>query len=276
MLPRLRLVLVTIITTVLMVVLGFTQLVKLQVAHDQTARLGPVEARFAGLAFAARADWAPAPHPGQRSLESLAPFANIPPDQPRTDGDTAAAPPAADPPAIRLAALAPPSADPAPELTSAEAAQLALAIAAPALPEIPSAVGPESQATRPLAGTEPVAEALPQPPAQIAAIPADIVTGQIQAAAPGDLTEPNTVRLPTPRTDVASLPDEAVRVPIPRPATAPPPQRNAQPVAATQKTARTPVRKRRPPAKQPQAGTAPVDPLTALFGGANAAGNTGN
>ena len=316
MLPGPRLVLTTIMASVVMVVLGFAQLVKLQVAHDQTAGLGPVEARFAGLAFAARADWTPVSAPRQRSLEALAPFAAIVPERPRVGDDTAAgrfpaltsperppppktpatpgapedsageAPPpeavgipgggdrpAADPPVISLAALALPPANFAPALGPPEAAELEQAKVSPAPPVIHSAVGPEpeAQTTRPNASAEHAAEALPLPSVVIAAIPAETVTGQIQAAAPTDTPEPSTVTAPGPA--VASLPSDAVRLPIPRPI---PPQRKVQPRPTTQKAARTPARKRTPPAKRSPVSAAPADPFTALFGGSNAASPTRN
>jgi hypothetical protein len=77
MLPGLRLVLAAITGTIVIVVLGFAQLVKLQVAQSHSASLGPVEARFAGLAFAERADWTPVRTHRRTSLESLAPFSSI-------------------------------------------------------------------------------------------------------------------------------------------------------------------------------------------------------
>jgi hypothetical protein len=79
MLPGLRLILAAISATILLVVLGFMQLVKLHVAQDHSSNYAPVEARFAGLAFAPRADWTPIPSFRSRSLESLPPFDNIPP-----------------------------------------------------------------------------------------------------------------------------------------------------------------------------------------------------
>jgi hypothetical protein len=79
MLPGLRLILAAISATILFVVLGFMQLVKLHMAQDHSSNLAPVEARFAGLAFAARTDWTPVPTFRSRSLESLPPFDNIPP-----------------------------------------------------------------------------------------------------------------------------------------------------------------------------------------------------
>jgi hypothetical protein len=86
MLPGLRLVLAAITATFVIVVLGFAQLVKLQVAQSHSASFGPVEARFAGLAFAERADWAPIVTSQSRSLEALAPFGNVPlPKPPRPD-----------------------------------------------------------------------------------------------------------------------------------------------------------------------------------------------
>jgi len=86
MLPGLRLVLVAITATIMTVVLGFAQLVKLQVAQSHSASFGPVEARFAGLAFAERVDWTPVATSQARSLEALAPFANLRPlQQPRQD-----------------------------------------------------------------------------------------------------------------------------------------------------------------------------------------------
>jgi hypothetical protein len=74
MLPGLRLILAAISATILVVVLAFMQLVKLHVAQDHSSNPAPVEARFAGLAFAPRADWTPVPSFRSRSLESLPPF----------------------------------------------------------------------------------------------------------------------------------------------------------------------------------------------------------
>jgi len=86
MLPGLRLVLAAITATFVIVVLGFAQLVKLQVAQSHSASFGPVEARFAGLAFAERADWTPVVTSQARSLEALAPFGNLSlPKPPRPD-----------------------------------------------------------------------------------------------------------------------------------------------------------------------------------------------
>ena len=82
MLPGLRLVLAAITATFVIVVLGFAQLVKLQVAQSHSASFGPVEARFAGLAFAERADWTPVVTSPARSLEALAPFGTLPPPKP--------------------------------------------------------------------------------------------------------------------------------------------------------------------------------------------------
>lgn len=75
MLPGLRLVLAAIAATLVIVVLGFALLVKLQIAQSGSASIAPVEARFAGLAFAARADWTPVSSARPTALESLAPFA---------------------------------------------------------------------------------------------------------------------------------------------------------------------------------------------------------
>jgi hypothetical protein len=62
----------------LLVVLALAQLVKLQEAQSRAANLPPAEARFAGLAFAERADWTPDTTAGRVSLESLQPFGKGP------------------------------------------------------------------------------------------------------------------------------------------------------------------------------------------------------
>jgi hypothetical protein len=100
-------------------------LVKLQVAQSQSANLAPVEARFAGLAFAARADWTPVATSRGRSLEALAPFSNIALARPRSeDAVTETAEPAesaAPTSAGRALAREVPAAEPAPPALEASA-----------------------------------------------------------------------------------------------------------------------------------------------------------
>jgi hypothetical protein len=161
MLPGLRLVIAAITATMLLVVLALAQLVKLQEAQSRAASLPPPEARFAGLAFAERADWAPETVGKMVSLETLPPFSRGPstfqPPAPTAEPlaetrETAAlAVPLPSGPAIESAATEQPAADdmssepqapaaqPTPALASAEdqtPAQLA-AGAAPAMLELP-------------------------------------------------------------------------------------------------------------------------------------------
>ena len=75
MLPGLRVLAAAISFTILLVVLGFGQLVKLQVAQTGSATLPTPESRFAGLPFTERADWTPDRTSHRISLEQLAPFA---------------------------------------------------------------------------------------------------------------------------------------------------------------------------------------------------------
>ena len=124
MLPGLRLVLAAITATFVIVVLGFAQLVKLQVAQSHSASFGPVEARFAGLAFAERADWTPIAAPQARSLEALAPFGRLvppPPQAPRPDHAAANAAP------TQVAALDKPLIEPSAEAAAARATPIIVA-----------------------------------------------------------------------------------------------------------------------------------------------------
>jgi hypothetical protein len=273
MLPGLRLVLVAIAAaTILVVVLGFAQLVKLQVAQSQSANLTPVEARFAGLAFAARADWMPISAFRGRSLEALAPFAGISMVQPLPDQ---VAPDAAEP--AKTAALQEVrAAEPAPAADRAPAA----------LTAIPGATAPEAAETA-TGGLGAAADApwidltaLPPPPAApTPAVPAPaeaIVGGTEVAADPSKPSLSDDARaLPEPRPVIASLSGETVPLPGPRPvAPAAPPQSKVQRPAPKKKAARPPTaRKRTRPATgaQPAAGAASSNPFAALFGGSKTA-----
>jgi hypothetical protein len=137
MLPGLRLALTSIIATLAVVVLGFGQLVKLQVAQSQSAGLAPVESRFAGLAFAARADWTPQAAPARQvSLEALPPFAQPAGAQPNAQAPVTQAPVTQAPaPAAADVAAMPKAEDadhlpPPLETPSAETAPVVLASAA--------------------------------------------------------------------------------------------------------------------------------------------------
>jgi hypothetical protein len=163
MLPGPRIVLVAIAATFAFVVLAFAQLVKLQVAQSHSASFGPVEARFAGLAFAERADWTPVATARARSMEALAPFGNLPSMQPRRpDREAASAPmpiqiaalerPAtvSDAPAITLAPVTVASVDPttqsSPPISTPEPASTAHQLPQDALPETaaPETASPET------------------------------------------------------------------------------------------------------------------------------------
>jgi len=78
MLPGLRQLLLAILATVVVTALGLGQLARYEVAQTHSAKLPPQDVRFAGLAFAARADWTPEHRIQRVSLETLAPF-NRPP-----------------------------------------------------------------------------------------------------------------------------------------------------------------------------------------------------
>lgn len=77
MLPGLRGVVVAILATIVVAGFGLNGLATLQLAHDKSASLPKAAARFAGLAFAERADWTPEQSPPVKSLERLPPFARL-------------------------------------------------------------------------------------------------------------------------------------------------------------------------------------------------------
>jgi hypothetical protein len=261
MLPGLRLVLTAIAATVAIVVLGFAQLVKLQVAQSHSATLTPVEARFAVLAFAERADWTPAATGRRRSLEALAPFAAADAaDPPRID-DAAKAAVGLPPPPTEVTHAAS-----APDATEWRVAVLLLA----AVPASAALV----RATR-------ATPAQVEPPTLVAALPDSADDGDDAVATP-ELTLPDeSLTMPLPRpaipappddivmlspVEAASVPNGIVPVPAPRPGAAALPQGKAQPVK--KKAARVVQRKRPAPAptQAPQPAPARSDPLSSLFG----------
>jgi hypothetical protein len=185
MLPGPRIVLVAIVATFAFVVLAFAQLVKLQVAQSRSASFGPVEARFAGLAFAERADWTPVATSRARSMEALAPFGNLSSMQPRRPDREAAdaslpiqiaalEPPttASDAPAIKLVPVIVASIDPAinseaPPVTPEPAATAEQ----PPQHTIPEAATPEAAAPETADGpAQGVSEATETPVVDIAAL----------------------------------------------------------------------------------------------------------
>ena len=247
MLPGLRLLLLAIAATIVCVVLGFAQLVKLQVAQSEAVSLAPVEARFAGLAFAARADWIPEAASRAGSIEALPPFAGAPSRRLRLGhavletGElakiAALAPAEAAIDATRLATDVP--------LTQVAALVLPLAEAPPAAPASASMAAPL------LAPIEPV---------PIDPVAPEVVIGMTEPdAAPSAIGDP-------------------VPMPAPRPAENAQPQSKAGGPAAKKKATRTAAARRAAPAKGPQPAAAPraSDPFSALFGGSNSAGTARN
>jgi hypothetical protein len=299
MLPGPRLVLAAIVATLALVVLGFAQLVKLQVAHGRSAGLAPVEARFAGLAFTERADWTPVAASRVKSLELLAPFANIPLPPPVPSEDDAGRE------AVRFMALTYPEPETPSDLPSVEALLAEVAsvepIAAPALLHASPLAAPEPAARAEAETGNPDLAAFLAAPAPETVVPAPTVTTTERAAqppadppAPVDSAEaapipeslgnsddvmvlPERPRLDDAALLTASLPDTAtepaVSVPLParRPGGAQRPQHTTKPTPAKRKAARKAVRKREPPASAPQLPTrvAPSNPFSGLFGGSS-------
>jgi len=283
MLPGLRLVLAAIIATIVIVVLGFAQLVKLQVAQSHSASLGPVEARFAGLAFAERADWMPVGTSRVKSLELLAPFANLPTRPPPLDEGAADATVP-----VRSVALTRPEPEPPPETLAVETRPVEVASLAPIVePNLPPAPGePEWMLPTPETVELDVATILPVtepetnvsvptiPAAEPAPLtPADVASGSAETAATPQPSLPDdTVTVTASLPDTAAMSGDVVPIPVARPVIAPP--RKAQPAPAKKKAAR----KRAPSAKSSQApaSAAPSNPFGGLFGGPNTGGNTPN
>jgi hypothetical protein len=264
MLPGLRLVLAAITATILLVVLGFVQLVKLHVAQDHSSNFAPVEARFAGLAFAARADWTPVPTFRTRSLESLAPFANLPPiDLPADEDISDTEVPA------QIIVLVRTHAEPARPAEERASPSVMTDVGPPAAPEADGSAEAAWEAADP---PELMPAALPLSAGEATASPAVPATPElVLAAAPlpvEPISEPalaTATALPprVPETVVAAV-TAGVPLPAARPASAPP--RGAQPTPAQKKAA---VPRPRPPATpaRPPASTAPTNPFSALFGG---------
>jgi hypothetical protein len=240
MLPGLRLVLAAIIATVVIVVLGFAQLVKLQVAHSHSV-IGPVEARFAGLAFAERADWMPAAASRQVSLESLAPFAVIPAGPVRRDAAEAYD---ADARPVPL----PPAAS-ARETTAPNAAEWATGGAAVAV----------ATAEAPAVASEAA------PPVVVASLQDGSVISAEALAAPEAALPDETLMLPLPRPYVQV--DETIPLPAARPGAPANLRHHVQPRPAKKKrVVQAAPRKRAAPAPAAPANTASSNPIAALFG----------
>jgi hypothetical protein len=292
--------------TILIVVLGFGQVVKLQVAQQHAQSLAPVEARLAGLAFAARADWTPDAGLA-RSLERLAPFAADLTLEPR---HADAAPAAATVRPVASAPLPPPDRGPPLETPAAEPGPLTVASVAAALGAVPEIAAPETvEAAHGAADEAPVTPgidiaALPAPAAAevpmpgrddpaiipaadqppVAIVPAPLMPVPVRpalmgaegTAIPAAARPDRVATAPAPATGGGSATNEIVPIPLARPATAPTPPR-AQPPAKRKKAARGPARKRGParPAKATTNSTA-NNPLAALFGGSDQAGNSPN
>jgi hypothetical protein len=292
MLPGLRFVLAAIAATILVVVLGFMELVKLQVAQGHSAGLAPLEARFAGLAFAERADWAPVPSPHRRSLETLEPFAGVPLTQVRA-GDTAQPartlvslrPPierahkiaavaprlllavanvaierptgdervAADAPVTTMAALIPLRGAPAPTTAVTGSVKQETAVMIVSAVTLPAAA--------PQAAVAPLQEAALVVP--VAADVSEMVVDPIRDAPPAAMP------LPFPHPMIAALSRDALPLPIPRPAKTFARAPRARPQIIRRRVARAgprqPVRPARP--ATPPAAPASSNPFAALFGG---------
>jgi hypothetical protein len=198
MLPGLRLVLAAITATFVIVVLGFAQLVKLQVAQSHSASFGPVEARFAGLAFAERGDWTPVATSQARSIEALAPFRNVPlPRPPRPDRAAAKATAATQTAAAERPVTEPIQAAPASDVTPVIVARVDIA-------PIPAAA---------TAGPEPTSAAVASPE-RIA----------VEIGAPETADSASTAR---------NLP-ETTQAPADAVATLPPPPKTLTPAVTTQ------------------------------------------
>jgi hypothetical protein len=307
MLPRLRLVVAAISATILLVVIGFSQLVKLQVAQTRSASLPPPESRFAGLAFAERADWTPDTTGRLVSLEQLPPFAKSP--------TTFRLPPIVnEPPPVQVVALPtplPPQRQPDPAVTE------------PPI-ETPATVAPPAETA---AVTEPhdeVENAINSAPTNLtpSSPPPQVEAAAVKAEVPvmtvARLEEPTAPTLPpaaepaptpivvaatTPDPEVAdTVPDPAVadmapeqvvvetvtpliapadvRLPVPRPikvATTHPAARPAirvrsKPAVRPARVARKPAHTTASPAATPPA----PDPISALFGATRASGSAKN
>jgi hypothetical protein len=294
MLPRLRLVVAAISATILLVVIGFSQLVKLQVAQTRSASLPPPESRFAGLAFAERADWTPDTTGRLVSLEQLPPFAKSP--------TTFRLPPIVnEPPPVEVAALPtplPPQRQPEPAVTE------------PPI-EIPTTVEPPAETaavTEPQADVEsavdsaPADVTLPSPPPQVEAA---AVNDEVSVMTVARLEEPTAPTLPpaaepasppvvvpaTPEpavvetlqesvvedTVTALIPLDEVKLPVPRPIKVATTHPAARPATRTRsRSARVARKPTHPTTASPVATPPATDPISALFGVTRTSGSAKN
>jgi hypothetical protein len=294
MLPGLRLVLAAITATIFLVVLAFMQLVKLHVAQDRSSDLAPVEARFAGLAFAARPDWRPVPTFRSRSLEALPPFANILPVPLPADEDILDARMAA--PVIilvhanpelprtveerepisagdvrHMVALRP--AATASESVAVDGAQAGV-VTPFSTPETGSITEGVREEAHPSAINLAALSVAPVDPASAAPATPELAAATILAPAQ-PITYPalptrTVLPVRTPATAVAVLSAGSVPLPAPRPEKTPLPRPKAQLSPGKQNAGREPARNRpaspRPAVQPPPPSSAPTNPFAALFG----------
>ena len=280
MLPGLRQLLLAIIATVVLTAFGLGQLARYEVAQTHSAKLPPQEARFAGLAFAARADWTPEHRTQRVSLERLAPFDSasiksapikVPPPVPaRVDPDSGIETAIASLAAAPTASLArrPSGVPDAIAPTSATATAVP-----PALPEHPPSAIPAGRivyAALALPASVVTSISTEAAEAESAAPAAELVRIVIQR--PDRPSIPSGLEIgPAPATviaEISTIPLSEVKLPVPRPrlAKASPPA--AKPTAAKPKRATT--AKTRAPRRQARRAPTPAppkpkDPFADLF-----------
>lgn len=300
MLPGLRLVTAAIAVSILLVMLGVGGMSKLRVAQSQSASLPSPEARFAGLAFAERADWTPdttSPQtttsqntsPPKMSLESLPPFSQ----ELGTQAPSVSPPPAAAMTNADVRQPAPTEAKIADRTAPAKAespAPLIVAAIDPAPvdltpgPTPPEPAKPESNSVGPIKQAEAPAMPAPVPAIEVRVVPAAMADAPVSSANPDPAPvivasiEPETALQAIEDTPAPPIPAAEVVLPMPRPAKVKAVIRKPAPAKAKASSHRAKAKNvarsaRRPPsaAPAPAVSTAPSNPLAQLFGGSRPA-----